>query len=565
MNGHFASDHNRRLKKLLLSTVFLIGSVAPLCAQPSSFGGVVVGLEGKTMAGVAVRAKPEGTNPAGLTTFATQTDASGRYRFEGVPSGNYLVTAGAEDGKATTLRALLVTSMESVFYQTLNGASVASRVRLSPLLRGPSRITLPDAATHDFDLILLPSVVSVSGRLDIPSGATFPAMRVRLTRTETQNAAELDRQANAALPPSPVAPTPIILRISPESEFMVDANVQPDGTFQLTPIPPGTYVLRLNPNLGIPPVTIKVADADVTGITLGGKSVGVRVSGYAARSDQSPYKDLFPEWVYLIGRDATEIQTPATSTIPARAYVDAAGIEIEAPITPVQSGGYFEFLAVPAGEYFLRAIPDPGIPDARISIRGDKDIDDVRIGNGTRVRGQVVATNSGTRPPETIALIATRPRGQSVNALVDPNGSFEFPKVGAGTYRVLLDGTVRPTPAEVSIGDDDAILRVETPFKAWVPGRVTFDGPGPPSESLEVTRVALTNGYGAEIKPDGSFQIKSEEGEFEFSMLSVPEGYVVKSVVSGGANLLMEPVKVDLRIPTPEIVVTLQYKPEATQ
>jgi len=330
--------------------------------------------------------------------------------------------------------------------------------------------------------------------------------------------------------------------------------------------------------MGVPPATIIVGDQNVTDIALGGRSAGVRVGGYTVRSDQRPYKDQFPAWVYLIAKDGTEFQPTArppisalalialtTPTAPARAFIDAAGEEIEAPITPVQPDGRFEFLTVPPGDYYIRTVPEMGIPDSKLHVSGDSDIDNVRVGDGARIRGEVIATNSGTRPPEVITLISTRPRGQSVSALVDAKGSFEFPKIGAGTYRILIDGKVRQTPMEVTVENDDVIIRVETAFSAWVPGRVVFDGPVPPSESLDVTRVALTNGYAAEIKPDGSFQIKSDEGEFKLFILSLPEGYIVKSAVSAGVNLLEEPVKVDLRNPTSEILVTLQYKPEPTQ
>jgi len=138
-----------------------------------------------------------------------------------------------------------------------------------------------------------------------------------------------------------------------------------------------------------------------------------------------------------------------------------------------------------------------------------------------------------------------------------------FPKVGPGTYQILLDNKIRPKPAEVTIGEEDLIFRMEAPFKVWVAGRVVFAGSIPPAELLSDLRVGMNNGYDSEIKPDGSFQIKSNEGEYEFFIRNLPEGCVVKSISDGSGNLMLEPVKVDLSAPPREILVTLEYKPAA--
>jgi hypothetical protein len=178
-----------------------------------------------------------------------------------------------------------------------------------------------------------------------------------------------------------------------------------------------------------------------------------------------------------------------------------------------------------------------------------------------RVRGEIVPLNLGTRPPELINLTATEFKGQSVSAAVNADGSFEFPKVGPGTFRILLDDKIRPKPSEITIGDEDLIFRVEAPFKAVVTGRVVFAGSIPPPEILSDLRAGMNNGYDSDVKPDGSFQIKSNEGEYEFFLKNLPEECIVKSISDGIGNLMIEPVKVDLSSPPREILVTLEYKP----
>jgi hypothetical protein len=245
-------------------------------------------------------------------------------------------------------------------------------------------------------------------------------------------------------------------------------------------------------------------------------------------------------------------------------FADESGAVMEAPLAPVGPHGRFEFLSVPKGNYCLRTLPEMGIPNFPINV-GDADLIDVQAGSGVRVRGEVVSLNLGTRPPELIRLTATEIKGQSVSAEVKADGTFDFPKVGPGTHQILLDNKIRPKPAEVTIGEEDIIFRVEAPFKVWVAGRVVFAGPIPPTEILTALRVGMNNGYDSEVKPDGSFQIKSNEGEYEFFLKNLPDGCVVKSISNGTENLMVESVKVDLSSPPSEILVTLEYKPAATQ
>jgi hypothetical protein len=540
------------LKAALLAVVLLTWSVVPLYSQSDSVSGLVVAVDGTPMVGVPVKATPEGPNTADLPTLVTKTDSSGEYHFEGVPSGIYLLRAGPDDRKGTSLRAGLVMSFtilgnSPIDPVTGNRNPSALRSTVVPILMGPARVAVPDNANSGFNVVMLPSAVTVSGRLAIPSDRTLPPLRANLSGTISQ--------------------------------LSTNTDVHADGTFEISNVPPGTYVLRIIPNLGIPPQTITVTDQDRRDIILGEKATGVRVTGNVLPSDRPPYQDMLPQWVYLVEQDATEVSpgrsipflgTTFTSNSgpsqpqppPPIVFADAAGEAIEAPVAPVGPNGRFEFLSVPAGEYYVRTMPEMGIPNFPITV-GDKDIDNVRVGDGVRVRGEIVSLNLGRRPPELIRLTAVGFKGQSVSAEVNADGSFEFPKIGPGTYRIVLDNKILPKPSEVTIGEEDLIFRAEAPFKAWVAGRVVFAGPIPPPEILTALRVGMNNGFDSEVKPDGSFQIRSDEGEYAFFLRNLPEGCTVKSISNGTENLMDQPVKVDLSAPSREILVTLEYKPAA--
>jgi hypothetical protein len=500
-----------------------------------------------------VKAKPEGAN--GAPTIVTQTDSAGQYRFEGVPSGSYLLRAGSDGESGISVRAKIVISFGLLLSDfgsdpvTGNRTLPPTRPTITPILMGPARLTVPVSANTEFNIVMLPSAVTVSGHLAIPPGMTLPELRANLTGSVSQ--------------------------------LTTDTDVHKDGTFEISNVPPGTYELRIIPSLGLSPETITVTDQNHSGIELGGKSPGVHVTGNVLQSDRPPYQDTFPQWVYLIEQDAMEVspsmQTPLLGAAfmpisrfagpqppPPTVFADQSGAVIEAPFAPVGPSGRFEFLSVPSGKYYLRTLPEMGIPNSPITV-GDADIYDVRAGTGVRVRGEVVSLNLGTRPPELIKLTATGFKGQSVSAEVKSDGSFEFPKVSPGTYQILLDNKIRPKPSDVTIGEEDLIFRVEAPFKVWVAGRVVFAGTIAPPEMLTALRVGMNNGYDSEVKPDGSFQIKSNEGEYEFFLRNLPEGCTVKSISDGTGNLTIEPVKVDLSSPPREILVTLEYKPAAPQ
>jgi hypothetical protein len=561
MKGRTAANRELILQAVFLAALILFFPVGPLYSQSDSISGLAVSADGNPMAGIPVKAIPDGTNSAGLPTITTKTDVSGRYLLEGVPYGTYTIHAEPDGGSGTTLRASIITTLRALLSDfgvdpaTGNRTPPPLHPTIIPMVRGPARVTVPDNATTGFDLLVLPSAFVVAGQLVVPEPVTLPQLKASLTSRVTKQ----------------IAPNSFST-----SQFTVDTDVHPDGKFEISNVPPGTYVLRITPNLGISPQSITVTDHKQTGVELGGRGSGVRVSGDVPRTDRKPYEDAYPQWVYLVGKEATEADStsqtffPQSSLTPTQdsrqfepppplIFADEGGTTIEAPIAPVGPDGRFEFLSVPRGAYYLRTYPEMGIPNSPLSV-GDVEVKDVHAGIGVRVRGEVISLNAGRQPPELIRLTANGYKGGVLSSEVKVDGSFEFAKVGPGTYQILLDNKIRPKPSEIMIGEEDLIFRVEAAFRSSVTGRVVFAGAIPPAEILAELRVGMNNGYDSEVKPDGSFQIKSDEGEYEFFLKNLPEEFIVKSITDGIANLMIEPVKVDLSSPPREILVTLEYK-----
>src|SRR6185369_12069665 len=110
MNERIAAICAYLLKSTLLAAVILLSAIAPLYSQSDTVSGLVIAVDGTPMAGVPVKATPEGTNSAVLPTITTHTDSAGQYHFDGVPSGSYLLRAGPDGGNDVSILSRLAMS-----------------------------------------------------------------------------------------------------------------------------------------------------------------------------------------------------------------------------------------------------------------------------------------------------------------------------------------------------------------------------------------------------------------------------------------------------------------------
>lgn len=555
-------------------TAILFPLMLLIFQSPEEVHGRVVGPDGIAISDAIVTAKSE------AITRVTRTVSSGEYRFDDIPSGDYLVTAEISGQQGASLRATLLWTVEVTMFQNRrasvltplasngiirffdnwnNGNSgaiissdttnsttvndVQSRIVVEPIVIGPARVSVP-GPNMEVNLVILKSAVSISGRVPVLPRMSLPSpLKVTLTGSTNRITAVADLRSN--------------------------------GTFEFDNVPPGSYSLGLIPNLGVSPLPIAVDDQNLDKVELGSTANGVRVSGSLPGVERYTIPTANPQWAYLVGQDVEDIlsskgtvlnlmlpSSPDASrlaTVPQTIGVNGSGEQFNLPMSPIGTGGQFEFLTVPPGVYSLRTIPETGMASTSITVKG-AEIADVQAGIGVRVRGEVVPTNLGTRPPEVIRLTAAVPNGPSVSAVINEYGSFEFPNVGPGTYRVLLDGRVRPKPSEITVEETDTIIRVESPYSSWIRGRVQFAGANPPPETVAAIHVALNNGYETIVSPDGSFRLPSNDGEYDFFAKDLPEGYVVKSAIYGSDSLLDAPVKVDASAPAREIMLTLERK-----
>ncbi len=548
------------MKALVLLLMQFAILQAPSPVQPfDSVQGLVVTLNGTPIPNAKVTATPDGTSQPGSLAIVTRSDKNGAYRFESLAPGNYVVTAEIDGQKGTSIRAVLAgkttffDDFVAVVRQEPNTTVVitdgpakdVARSSINPQLAGPAQVAIP-GPPENFDLVILPFAVNVSGHLAVmPRRSTTSPMRVTLS--------------------------------GPNLSMTENIEVQSDGSFTFRAVPPGTYTLRLEPNMGIPKLDIRVANRNITDIEFGDRTFGFRVEGHLPPLDRLAPSAQRAQWVYLLGQDTVAVQESGrmkgllissvldlakSPAAPQLLATNESNEQIEVPFSPVGADREFEFLTIPPGSYVLRVFQDSGLANTPIVVK-ESDVSGIEAGVGFRVRGEVVPTNFGTRPPGLIRLTAVAPNGPAVSAEINEYGAFELASVGPGQYHVLIDGKFQSKPSLITVDSNDTIIRLEAPYSSWIRGHITFTGGNPPPEAVAAIHVAMTNGNVSTVNTDGSFRLPSNDGEYDFSALDLPEGYVVQSATYGTDNIMDSPVKVDASVSAREILLTVEYRPGA--
>ena len=183
-------------------------------------------------------------------------------------------------------------------------------------------------------------------------------------------------------------------------------------------------------------------------------------------------------------------------------------------------------------------------PNGGVTVRGRVTPSDSPALSGTG-RVTLVGTGVGTAIP-------TR------ETAVGADGSFEFQKVGPGTYRLRATPGVLSQTATIVVTDKN-ILDVELvdPKTVEVSGNVVVENGGlRPGFSLSLSPYrGGVNGL-APVLPTGAFATYLTEGEYRISWNGLPEGYTVRSIVAGSVDLLSKSLTV-AGTAVPPITLTL--------
>ncbi|HET9943196.1 MAG TPA: carboxypeptidase-like regulatory domain-containing protein, partial [Terriglobia bacterium] len=402
---------------------------APVAGQiPVTQSGVVEGRvfarDGKPVAGarVGIMVIPEANaaEGAGALLSLSQTDDDGRYRLENVPPGNYFLVAGPVD--------------VPVYFPGVRKAAEAVPVVVSG-----------SAVVRDRDFHLTsPLTLRLQGRV-VGEGKNGVTHVMLLSRT---------------VGPSSPPPPPVV--------------ITPDGTFEFPRVQPGRYEVRVMPVKDLAAVTVVLDESDINDLQLAVPrsaisdmpiTIKVAIAGDAPAPRfalQFQTSDMRNVRTMLVGLPEGTSRIPlgeySVKTMPQGVSALPFGYSIKSMMSSDGKDLRNQPLVVGLDSRAEISIALEASPAAWI-----------------RVSGRVTGLAEVAPPHEvaTIQLLGTSV-AFPITATVNPDGSFEIPKVLPGTYEVRLTPAADPYPRALVVGSRD-LTNVEIPVKLGafkVEGRV---------------------------------------------------------------------------------------------
>ena len=322
------------------------------------------------------------------------------------------------------------------------------------------------------------------------------------------------------------------------------APVQSDGSFEFPKVLPGIYDVRTLP------VTVLSADSTLT----------------VGPADLTNFQLRTPQPREIKGRILIQGDVP----MPRLAF-SVGGATV--PANP-QPGGSFT-IALPEGERQISIVPTsiPAGYTLTSLTYGTTDLlkNPLRIAAGdnaplnvafnatsvmpVNVRGRV----TGLLTTKGVRVVLMSPLLASVEASINPDGSFSFSKILPGNYaaRLSLSGLSVGTAITVSTKDVRDVV-INYPREFVVTGHVIVEGGGtaaPPQLSIEA-KPESGRPVTATVSGNGVIMLNVKDGEYNIAIRDVPSAYQVKSVMYGTTDLQKQPLKIDGPV-TWEIIVRL--------
>lgn len=334
------------------------------------------------------------------------------------------------------------------------------------------------------------------------------------------------------------------------------------GTFEFANIRPGRYQIVVGPRVTMAPVTVVVADKDLTDVRVV-VPLSKDVTGNVTVDGAGPH----PRFQVIFNR------------------VDITGTN---PITIIGTATFN--VALPMGQY---KVTTNGLP-AGYSVKS------IMLGNVDALNQPItvaVAAAAAAIPVLSVALgvsspppwvkVSGRVTGgtaanvsmvgpallETLNTPVGADGAFEFPMVLPGTYTVrTVPPIVLAPPTPVTVGSTNVTnVELSIPATKAVTGKITVRGNVPiprltfslrpigasataaPGNLSVVNGVVVSTPVGSVSVPanpgvDGEFKVTLPDGDRQIAILpaSIPAGYKVESFAYGATDLLKNPLHIAL-------------------
>jgi hypothetical protein len=350
-------------------------------------------------------------------------------------------------------------------------------------------------------------------------------------------------------PASNPGPIPTRVMMSGQSMLDLDATLAADGSFEFPKVLPGTYRAQVLPAIDRQfPASVNVV-RDIDGLEI-----------------------VIPPQFEVSGRSVVDLDGPMLPRFRIQA-MSLSGNSVNA----LASNGTFRMI-LPEGTYRFMTSGFPAGYSVRSMKSGAVDllteplvavgaapIPEVVVTFGVstptpwkKVSGRVVAPLGSSLP----AGIRVALDGEFGNFVVNvnPDGSYEFPKVLPGGYRLQINPPLQIPSTTLTVSDKDVTgFDVRLSVQMELSGRVNIEGGAPlPPLGLIISRVngaVLSGARKIEILPPGAFNTMVTEGEYRITIDGLPQGYVLKSMSSGSLDLLQSSLKVTTSAPSDIVVI----------
>jgi hypothetical protein len=458
-----------------------------------------------------------GVRPDG--TFATQ-----------LPVGGYLTTAFA--GPPPAGRVQTPPPFPSGYYvKQLETES-------QNLLTGPLRIGDADSRVRIAMSLGVSPGVTVSGRVNVADTKADRSRNVSLTSFVTSEIAE--------------------------------AAIQDDGSFEISRIPPGTYMasVSVTPQVRSAPVTVVVPNRGLTGLEIAVPQPQEVIGRVAVDGNGQPPKfslTLIREGEALTALDRNGVQSAVDAAVLARSG-GAQVISVRVDTLPdgtfrtmLPQGDYRVIAEVGLTSYFIRSLTHGSSRLLTEPLRvTDRESAEIHVGFGLnqpnpwrKIRGRVTGIDP-VKGPFRVALEGNN-NTATVETPIDSDGAFEFPAALVNQryrLRVIPHNDAASSPP-VTVEDKDLEgVQIVVPREREVELHASVEGNGPVPQfmvSLSATanvagREVQTSSVSKLIEPgvDGAFKALLPVDERRLRISGLPLGYIVKSLRFGTADLLKD-------------------------
>ena len=368
-----------------------------------------------------------------------------------------------------------------------------------------------ESITVTLGVLSPPPWVKVSGRISAASRTT-PITGIRISGT---NAAEL-----------------------------LTTTVSSDGSFEFSRVLPGSYSALALPATAVSsPVAFTVGTTDVTNLEIRVPEPK-EINGRILVSGNVP----MPRIVFSLAAGGA---VPATGT---------ANI----PANPQQDGSFR--IAMPQGELQITLVPGsipPGYAltaftygaidllknPLRVAASENAELrvtfDTTRV-TPVNVSGRV----NGLLTTQGVRVVLMSPIFGSVEAPVNPDGSFAFAKIVSGNYTARLSLSGFSAARSISVGNRDVTdVIINYPREFVVTGHTIVEGDSGAAPQVVLEARDAKSGAGvtrtSNIVNSGVIMLNLKDGEYNVSVRSVPSGYQLKSIMYGTTDLQKAPLKID--------------------